>query len=99
MSLNYLQHLEEMVDLVQPECKLYNKEYKNNIQLNIIMESVESTEQKSVEIDLLNVNVENENMALNVLISFITIAQKRGAYSIPEASKIWECVQKFQKKD
>jgi hypothetical protein len=36
-------------------------------------------------------------MALNVIISFVSLAQKRGAFSIEESAKIWECVKKFQK--
>ena len=58
------------------------------------------TEAKSaiVNNDLLNVPVTNENVALNVMVSFLNVAQKRGAFSFDESAKIWECVQKFQKK-
>jgi hypothetical protein len=41
--------------------------------------------------------VNNENTALNVLVNFITIAQKRGVYSIEESAKIWECIKIFMK--
>ena len=44
------------------------------------------------------IDVTDENVALNVLVSFLNLAQKRGAFSIDEAAKIWECVKKFQKK-
>jgi len=47
---------------------------------------------------LVDVNVETEVMALNVLVSFVAQAQKRGAFSMEESSKIWECVKFFQKK-
>ena len=46
---------------------------------------------------LTEVEIKNENIALNVLISFVDLAQKRGAYSLDEAAKIWECIQKFIK--
>jgi hypothetical protein len=46
---------------------------------------------------LTNVIVENEIVALNLLVQFLGLAQKRGAFTIDEAAKIWECVQKFQK--
>ena len=46
---------------------------------------------------LVDVPITNENMALNVIISFVSLAQKRGAFSIEESSKIWECIRKFQK--
>ena len=50
------------------------------------------------ETKLVDVEVTDENVALNVLVSFLNTAQKRGAFSIDEAAKIWECVKKFQKK-
>lgn len=50
------------------------------------------------QVNILDVDVSDENVALNLLVNFVNIAQKRGIYSLPEASKIWECVRKFQKK-
>tara|TARA_B100000886_G_scaffold273238_1_gene197170 strand:+ start:15929 stop:16186 length:258 start_codon:yes stop_codon:yes gene_type:complete len=50
------------------------------------------------QVNILDVDVSDENVALNLLVNFVNIAQKRGVYSLPEASKIWECVRKFQKK-
>jgi len=46
---------------------------------------------------LLSVNVNDENTALNLLVSFINLAQRRGVYSLDESAKIWECISKFQK--
>jgi len=45
--------------------------------------------------DLLNVEIANENIALNVMVSFLNVAQKRGVFSFDESAKIWECIQKF----
>ena len=45
--------------------------------------------------DLLGVQVTDENVALNVMVSFLNVAQKRGAFSFDESAKIWECIQKF----
>jgi|TARA_Y100000992_G_C21266909_1_gene494417 hypothetical protein len=50
------------------------------------------------QVNILDVDVTDENVALNLIVNFVNIAQKRGVYSLPEASKIWECVQRFQKK-
>ena len=47
------------------------------------------------DIRLTDVNVTDENVALNVMVSFLNLAQKRGTFSIDESAKIWECVQKF----
>ena len=51
------------------------------------------TEEKMVV--LTDVEVTNQNIAFNVLISFITVAQKRGTFSINESAKIWECLKYF----
>jgi hypothetical protein len=57
-----------------------------------------STSTGEKETKLVDVEVTDENVALNVIVSFLNTAQKRGAFSIDEAAKIWECVKKFQKK-
>ena len=38
----------------------------------------------------------NENLALNVMVSFLEIAQKRGAFILEEAAKIYECIKVFK---
>ena len=47
---------------------------------------------------LVDTPVDNEMMALNVIVSFVVQAQKRGAFSLEESAKIWECIKLFQKK-
>ena len=49
------------------------------------------------EIKLADVVITDENVALNVMVSFLTLAQRRGVYTIDESAKIWECIKKFQK--
>jgi hypothetical protein len=44
---------------------------------------------------LTDIPVKDENTALNLMIGFLDTAQKRGAFSIDESAKIWECIQKF----
>jgi hypothetical protein len=46
---------------------------------------------------LVDIEVTNENVALNLLVGFLNLAQKRGAFTMDESAKIWECVKKFQK--
>ena len=46
---------------------------------------------------LVDVSVTNPSEALNVLVSFVSLAQKRGAFTIDESAKIWECIKQFQK--
>ena len=47
--------------------------------------------------NLVNTVVENENTALNVLVGFLGLAQRRGAFTLDEAAKIFECIKLFQK--
>ncbi len=49
------------------------------------------------DVKLVDVPVTDENTALNVLVSFLNLAQKRGAFGIDESAKIWECIKVFQK--
>jgi hypothetical protein len=65
---------------------------------NTVVEPSTAVEQKKPEVKLVDVPVTDENVALNVIVSFLTLAQRRGAFAMDESAKIWECVQKFQKK-
>ena len=49
------------------------------------------------QVNLLTVPINNENDALNVLIGFLSVAQRRGVFAINEAAKIFECVKKFHR--
>ena len=55
-----------------------------------------ATEVPLNEMRLVDIPVSNENVALNLMVSFLSLAQKRGSFSLDESAKIWECVQKFQ---
>ena len=46
---------------------------------------------------LVDVVVKDENTALNVMVHFLGLAQKRGVFSFDESAKIWECIKVFQK--
>jgi hypothetical protein len=59
----------------------------------------EGDKENEKEVQLTDIEITNENMALNVLVSFVSLAQKRGSFSLAESSKIWECVKAFKKKD
>jgi len=49
------------------------------------------------EVRLVDIQIKDENTALNVMVSFLGLAQKRGAFGIDESAKIWECIKIFQK--
>ena len=66
-------------------------------QENIILSENPISQQK--EVKLVDVPVTDENVALNLIVSFLSLAQRRGVFSFDESAKIWECVKKFQKSD
>ena len=59
--------------------------------------TVEEQSLEKKEIRLVDVLVTDENIALNLMVSFLNLAHKRGVFGIDESAKIWECIQKFQK--
>jgi hypothetical protein len=69
------------------------------------MDQVESTHEQGQgqeqaqkrELRLVDVVVADENTALNLMVNFLTLAHKRGAFGIDESAKIWECIRTFQK--
>lgn len=44
---------------------------------------------------LVDMPITNANEALNMLVTFLNLAQKRGAFTIDESAKIWSCIQFF----
>ncbi len=64
-------------------------------------ESIVSTETPQQvppkEVKLVDINIVDENSALNVMVSFLILAHKRGVFGIDESAKIWECIKLFQK--
>ena len=69
----------------------------------ITMNSLEETKTESIseekkEVLLSELEINDPNTALNVLISFVNLANKRGAFDVKESAKIWECIEQFQKK-
>ena len=62
---------------------------------NIVL--TENMSQPPKEVKLVDVTVSDENVALNLMVSFLSLAQKRGAFGLDESAKIWECVKKFQR--
>lgn len=46
---------------------------------------------------LVDVPIPDDNAAFNLIVSFVSLAQKRGAFNIQEAAKLWECISRFQR--
>ena len=52
------------------------------------------TPQKSPK--LVDIEIKDQHTALNVIVSFLGLAQKRGVFSFDESAKIFECIKMFQ---
>jgi hypothetical protein len=59
------------------------------------MEPIPESEAPQQQIPLTSIEVTDDNVALNVMVTFLSIAQKRGAFSIDESAKLWECIKRF----
>lgn len=57
---------------------------------------MESMSQNQTQMQITDVPVLNQNEALQLLVYFINLAQKRGTYSIEESAKIYECIKIFK---
>ena len=53
------------------------------------------TQEVPLEAQLVNTPITDETTALNVLVGFIALSQKRGTFNIQESAKIWDCIKQF----
>lgn len=56
---------------------------------------VSTSEPTQKEVNIMDVPVSNQNIALNVMVFFLNSAQRRGAFSMDESAKVWEAVKMF----
>ena len=45
---------------------------------------------------LVDVPIDTPQEALQLIVTFVHLAQKRGAFTLDESAKLWECIKKFQ---
>ena len=56
-----------------------------------------SNQTQQNQVMLSDIEIKDENIALNVMVAMLNMAQRRGAFSMEESSKAWECIKKFQR--
>jgi hypothetical protein len=64
---------------------------------NVVLEEKKVLTPTEVHARLLSTPITDENVALNVIVSFLNIAQRRGVFTLDESGKLWECIKIFQK--
>ena len=57
----------------------------------------QSATQQAPQQKIKDIKIASENDALNVMVGFLQLAQRRGVFTLEEASKIHECVEMFQR--
>ena len=57
--------------------------------------STEAAPAQEQQVRLVDVPVQNDNVALNLMAAFLNMANRRGAFSLEESAKIHECVKHF----
>lgn len=65
------------------------------------MESASTTELptatgEKIRTRLVDVPIKDQQDALQLLVTFLNLAQKRGAFTLDESAKLWECIKMFQ---
>jgi hypothetical protein len=69
---------------------------ENNITLTETPVPETGSESLKPQQRLVDVEIVDQNVALNVIVSFLNFAQRRGAFTIDESAKLLECIKKFQ---
>jgi hypothetical protein len=65
------------------------------------MESASTTEIPTAsgekkQLRLVEVPLNTQQDALQLIVTFLNLAQKRGAFTLDESAKLWECIKMFQ---
>ena len=65
------------------------------------MESASTTELptpsgEKIKTRLVDVPITSQQDALQLIVTFLNLAQKRGAFTLDESAKLWECIKAFQ---
>jgi hypothetical protein len=45
---------------------------------------------------MVDIEVKNQNDALQLMVGFLTRAQQKGVFTIEESAKIWQCIEVFR---
>jgi len=48
------------------------------------------------QVRLVDVPLTSQQDALQLLVTFLNLAQKRGTFTLDESAKLWECIKMFQ---
>ena len=55
-----------------------------------------ATQEPSTQEILVNMEIKDQNSALNCIIGYIGLAQRRGTFALDESAKLFECIKMFR---
>jgi len=79
------------------DVQINEKENEKEKDIETVVPDDTTSEKKQIR--LTDIPVTDENVALNIIISFLHLAQRRGAFTLDESAKIFECVKSFRKNE
>ena len=69
---------------------------ENQVVSNASQQTAATAAPSQEQVRLVDAVIHDQNVALNVMVGFIGVAQKRGCFAIDESAKIFECIKMFQ---
>ena len=69
---------------------------ENQVVSSASQQTAATTAPSQEQVRLVDAVIHDQNVALNVIVGFIGVAQKRGCFAIDESAKIFECIKMFQ---
>ena len=57
------------------------------------------TQGETTQVNITDVEIKDENTALNVMVALLNTTQRRGVYSMQESAKAWDCIKMFMRKN
>ena len=70
-----------------------------SIESQTVANGVPQTNGDKKQMRLVDVVVTDQQTALQLLVTFVNLAQSRGVYKMDESSKIYECIKMFEGKE
>ena len=57
---------------------------------------LQTPEGEKKQVRLVDIHLNTQQDALQLIVTFLHLAQKRGAFTLDESAKLWECIKMFQ---
>jgi len=80
-----------------PENNVVGGDPTQNTGQQLPLENSQQQSDQQQQINLINLPIKTETDALNLMAGFLQVAQRRGVYTLAEAAKIMEAINRFGK--